>query len=65
LQGRPLKYFKSLFTLDGTKILSLLQIPADCKFLVASSDGKFKGLKINKLFDNKENGESFLEKIVN
>ena len=64
LQGRPKQIFSHLFTIYGERITNLLQIEHDAQFLIASTSGKFQGLKTNELFNNDESGKSILNRLV-
>ena len=60
--GSPKKY-THLFTIYGEPIINILQIEADVQFLVASTTGKFKGLKINELFNNDEPSKTIMNRM--
>ena len=64
MKGRPKQIFTHLYTIYGDCITNLLQVEHDAQFLVASTTGKFQGLKTNELFNNDESGKSILNRLV-
>lgn len=52
-----------MYTIDGTEIKSLVDIPADCYLLIACED-EFVNLEMNQLFDTSETYEQFTNRLI-